>query len=86
MKHKRFTYNQIIQFFIRNNLHLNEKQVKLIATMVRFEHARNEEEKQKREAKRQGDKYRREMKKKEPERLARLEKFKNSVKAPENKF
>lgn len=86
MKAKTFTYNQIIQFFIRHNLPLNEKQIKLIAFNVRAEQLKMEEFKEKKAAKIRGDKYRREMKKKDPERLARLEKFKNSVGAPENKF
>jgi hypothetical protein len=78
MKPKTFTYNQIIQFFIQHRLPLNDAQVKLIAYKVRSEFEKIKEFKEKREAKKQGDKYRREMRKKDPERLARLEKFKNS--------
>lgn len=86
MKPKMFTYNQIIDFFIKNNLPLNEKQVKLIAFKVRAEQMKIEEYREKRAAKKQGDKYRREQKMKDPERLSRLEKFKNVLPAPENKF
>ena len=78
MKPKTFTYNQIIQFFIEHRMPLSEKQVSLIASRVRWEFEKIKEFKEKREAKKQGDKYRREIRKKDPERLARLEKFKNS--------
>lgn len=81
MKPKTFTYNQIIKFFIENRMPLREEQVKLIASKVQWEHEKIEEFREKREAKKQGDKYRKEIKKKSPERLARLEKFKNSVEA-----
>lgn len=57
---------------------LSEKQVSLIASKVRWEYEKIQEFREKREAKKQGDKYRREMRKKDPERIARLEKFKNS--------
>lgn len=86
MKPKMFTYNQIIDFFIKNNLPLNEKQVKLIAFKVRVEQMKIEEYREKRAAKKQGDKYRREQKMKDPERLSRLEKLKNVLGPPENKF
>jgi anaerobic C4-dicarboxylate transporter len=37
MKPKTFTYNEIIQFFIKHNLPLKDTQVQLIAMMVREE-------------------------------------------------
>lgn len=37
MKPRTFTYNQIIDFFVENNLPLNEKQVFLIGTKVKEE-------------------------------------------------
>ena len=85
MKPKTFTYNQIIQFFIENRMPLKDEQVKLIALKVRAEHMKLEEYREKRAAKKQGDKYRREQRMKDPKRIARLEKFKGSAGGPENK-
>jgi len=85
MKPKTFTYNQIIQLFNNYNMPLNKKQMEFITFRARFEFEKIEEYRKKRDAKRQGDKYRREQKMKDPERLARLENFKNVRPAPENK-
>jgi hypothetical protein len=86
MKPKTFTYNQIIQLFNSHNIPLNEKQLKFITSKARFEFEKIEEYRKKRDAKRQGDKFRREQRMKDPERLVKLEKFKNGLPAPENKF
>ena len=55
MKAKTFTYNEIIQFFIKHNMPLKDTQVQLIAMMVREEfkelEAYREEQKKKRDAK-----------------------------------
>jgi len=55
MKPKTFTYNEIIQFFIKHNMPLKDPQVQLIAMMVREEfkglEAYREEQKRKRDAK-----------------------------------
>ena len=55
MKPKTFTYNEIIQFFIKHNMPLKDTQVQLIAMMVREEfkelEAYKEEQKKKRDAK-----------------------------------
>lgn len=83
MKPKTFTYNQIIQFFNENHMPLNEKQIKLIASKVRFEFEKLEDYRKKREGAKQAAISRRELKKKNPERIARLEKFKNPFVAPE---
>ena len=51
MKAKTFTYNQIISFFIQNNLPLNEKQVRLIASKVKQEMEQMEIYREKQKAK-----------------------------------
>jgi hypothetical protein len=73
MKAKQFTYNQIIQFFIQNNMPLNEKQVKLIASKVKEEFALLEDYRKKQKEKRDRDFIKRE--KKRLERKANREKF-----------
>lgn len=73
MKAKQFTYNQIIQFFIQNNMPLNEKQVKLIASKVKEEFALLEDYRKKQKEKRDRDFIKRE--KKRLERKAYREKF-----------
>jgi len=83
MKAKTFTYNQIIQLFNQNHMPLNERQIKLIASKVRWEFEKLEEYRKKRDGAKQGAIYRREQRKKDPERIARLEKFKKPFVAPE---
>ena len=73
MKTKQFTYNQIIQFFIQNNMPLNEKQVKLIASKVKEEFALLEDYRKKQKEKRDREFIKRE--KKRLERKANREKF-----------
>jgi len=73
MKAKTFTYNQIIQFFIQNNMPLNEKQVKLIASKVKEEFALLEDYRKKQKEKRDREFIKRE--KKRLERKANREKF-----------
>jgi hypothetical protein len=73
MKAKQFTYNQIIQFFIQNNMPLNEKQVKLIASKVKEEFALLEDYRKKQKEKRDREFIKRE--KKRLERKANREKF-----------
>jgi|LakMenE01Jun11ns_1017448.scaffolds.fasta_scaffold6373383_1 hypothetical protein len=73
MKAKQFTYNQIIQFFIQNNMPLNEKQVKLIASKVKEEFALLEDYRKKQKEKRDREFIKRE--KKRLERKAYREKF-----------
>jgi hypothetical protein len=73
MKAKQFTYNQIIQFFIQNNMPLNEKQVKLVASKVKEEFALLEDYRKKQKEKRDRDFIKRE--KKRLERKANREKF-----------
>jgi hypothetical protein len=55
MKPKTFTYNEIIKFFLTNNLPLSDKQIHLIGTKVKGELAAleiyYENQKKKREAK-----------------------------------
>jgi hypothetical protein len=65
MKAKTFTYNQIISFFIQNNLPLNEKQVKLIASKVKLEMEQLEIYREKQKAKKDADFIRREKRKSE---------------------
>ena len=62
MKPKTFTYNQIISFFIQNNLPLNEKQVRLIASKVKLEMEQMEIYREKQKAKKDADFIRRERK------------------------
>jgi hypothetical protein len=73
MKAKQFTYNQIIQFFIQNNMPLNEKQVKLVASKVKEEFALLEDYRKKQKEKRDREFIKRE--KKRLERKANREKF-----------
>ena len=73
MKAKQFTYNQIIQFFIQNNMPLNEKQVKLIASKVKEEFALLEDYRKEQKEKRDREFIKRE--KKRLERKAYREKF-----------
>ena len=73
MKAKTFTYNQIIQFFIQNNMPLNEKQVKLVASKVKEEFALLEDYRKKQKEKRDREFIKRE--KKRLERKANREKF-----------
>ena len=73
MKAKQFTYNQIIQFFIQNNMPLNEKQVKLVASKVKEEFALLEDYRKKQKEKRDREFIKRE--KKRLERKAYREKF-----------
>ena len=63
MKVKTFTYNQIISFFIQNNLPLNEKQVKLIASKVKLEMGQMEIYREKQKAKKDAQFIRREKRK-----------------------
>jgi hypothetical protein len=63
MKPKTFTYNQIISFFIQNNLPLNEKQVRLIASKVKLEMEQMEIYREKQKAKKDADFIRREKRK-----------------------
>ena len=63
MKVKTFTYNQIISFFIQNNLPLNEKQVKLIASKVKLEIEQMEIYREKQKAKKDAQFIRREKRK-----------------------
>lgn len=65
MKAKTFTYNQIISFFIQNNLPLNDKQVRLIASKVKLEMEQMEIYREKRKAKKDADFIRREKRKAE---------------------
>lgn len=83
MKPKTFTYNQIIQFFNENHMPLNERQIKLIGAKVRLEFEKLEDYRKKRLARRQATISRRELKNKDSERIARLEKFKKPFVAPE---
>jgi hypothetical protein len=73
MKAKQFTYNQIIQFFIQNNMPLNEKQVKLVASKVKEEFSLLEDYRKKQKEKRDREFIKRE--KKRLERKANREKF-----------
>ena len=73
MKAKQFTYNQIIQFFIQNNMPLNEKQVKLVASKVKEEFALLEDYRKKQKENRDREFIKRE--KKRLERKANREKF-----------
>lgn len=52
MKPKTFTYNQITQFFLNNNLPLSDRQKLLIATKVKEEMSELEEYRIKQKAKR----------------------------------
>jgi hypothetical protein len=65
MKAKTFTYNQIISFFIQNNLPLNDKQVRLIASKVKLEMEQMEIYREKQKAKKDADFIRREKRKAE---------------------
>ena len=63
MKAKTFTYNQIISFFIQNNLPLNQNQVRLIASKVKLEMEQMQIYREKRKAKKDADFIRREKRK-----------------------
>jgi hypothetical protein len=51
MKPKTFTYNQIIQFFIQNNMPLTDQQVRLVASFVKLESEKLEEYRKKQKEK-----------------------------------
>jgi hypothetical protein len=61
MKPKTFTYNQIIQFFLKHNLPLSQKQLHLVTEYNRWDIAKIEETRKNQEAKRAGKRYRRKM-------------------------
>ena len=63
MKPKTFTYNQIISFFIQNNLPLSGYQVKLIASKVKLEIEQMEIYRERQKAKRDAQFIRREKRK-----------------------